>query len=402
MPRYIYSAKSQPHSTSRGIIEAKSEADAINRLAKMNLFPLSLEPEYASQPTYAFLRRQRITAKDFALFTRELSTLIDAGVTIMNALTTINDQTHNAQLRIVLKDIIERIEDGQTLSESLSSHRQIFSPLYCAIIQTGEATGNLNDVLKRLADFMDKEEELKSSLRASLTYPFFILGVGVVTVIILLTFVIPRLAAMFDDMGQILPLPTQILINSSHMLRSYWWLIASILAVLFFTINRVRKNDRGRLLWDQAKLKTTIFGEIILKSEISRLTYTLSLLLSSGIPVTTSLEITASVINNLVIKNALDACKEKITEGNSLFTAIKDSRVFPEFVASIIGIGEESGSLDKSLLRIAQTYEMDVERTIKTLTRLLEPIIILSLGVVVGFIVLAMLLPIFQINIIVK
>jgi len=249
---------------------------------------------------------------------------------------------------------------------------------------------------------MDKEEELKSSLRASLTYPFFILGVGVVTVIILLTFVIPRLAAMFDDMGQILPLPTQILINSSHMLRSYWWLIASILAVLFFTINRVRKNDRGRLLWDQAKLKTTIFGEIILKSEISRLTYTLSLLLSSGIPVTTSLEITASVINNLVIKNALDACKEKITEGNSLFTAIKDSRVFPEFVASIIGIGEESGSLDKSLLRIAQTYEMDVERTIKTLTRLLEPIIILSLGVVVGFIVLAMLLPIFQINIIVK
>lgn len=403
MPRYIYTAKSQPHKIIHGDIEAESEQDVINKLTKMGYFPLLVKSEVLSLgDEHGVFRLQKVSNKDIVLFTHQLSSLIESGVNIMNGLNIISGSTSNKYLKTVLSDIIVKIKDGKSLSESLSAHRRLFSDLYSSMVRTGEAGGNLNETLRRLAVFLEKEEEFKNSIRAALTYPFFIFGVGALTVFVLLVFVIPRLLTMFEDMGQVLPLPTRILISVSGFLRSYGWFILAITSIFIFLLRRTYRSPQGRILFDRLKLKLVILRKIILKTEISRLMRTLSLLLSSGIPITTALEISISVLENRILKSEVQRFKNEINSGSSLSDSLGNSRLFPEFVTSIVSIGEESGSLERSLVRIADDYEREIDRTLKTLTRLLEPAMILVMGLLVGFIVLSMLLPIFQINLIVK
>jgi len=268
--------------------------------------------------------------------------------------------------------------------------------------RTGEASGHLNTTLKELTDFLDEEEEFKNSLRAGLTYPAIVFAASALTVIGLLVFVVPRLIPMFEDMGQALPLPTQILINISNSLRSQWWMITAALLILVFTLRRIYKTPKGRMAWHRLKLKLFILGNIILKTEISRLSRTLSLLLSSGLSITPALDISASIIENEVLKTEVEKFKGEISGGKSLSSSFKSSKLFPELVINIIAIGEETGSLDKSLMGVACDYEGEVSRALKEITRLLEPVVILVMGLIVGFIVLSMLLPIFQINLIMR
>ncbi|MGD0335826.1 MAG: type II secretion system F family protein [Candidatus Omnitrophota bacterium] len=402
MPTYTYTAKSAPNKIIQGEIEAESEQDAIHKLSGMQLFPVSVTPTtlaLASKKTFGF---KKVSSKDLVLFTRQLSSLIDSGINIVNALNILTKQTDNRYLKELLKDVIDKIRNGSSLSESLSTHRNTFSDLYTSILHTGESSGKLNSALKELSDFLEEQDEFRNSLRASLTYPLFVLCVGIATVIVLLVFVIPRLVSMFEDMGQALPLPTQLLISTSAFIRGYWWLIIIMVSLLIFVYQRLYRSPQGRLSVDRFKLKMTLFGPIILKTEIGRLSRTLSLLLGSGIPITSALDISATVLDNQVLKEEMKKIKSKIADGATLYTCFRDSGLFPEFVTNITAIGEETGSLDKSLLRIANEYEKDTQRTIKALTRLLEPVIILVMGIVVGFIVLSMLLPIFQINLIVK
>ena len=270
------------------------------------------------------------------------------------------------------------------------------------MIRTGEASGNLNETLKNLADFMEKEEEFKDSLRATLAYPLFVFCIGVLTVIVLLVFVIPRLVTMFEDMGQVLPLPTRILIATSTFLRGYSLVLVAAIAGFVYFFKRSLANSQARQSMDRFKLKLFFFGQLILKTEICRLTRTLSLLLGSGIPITTSLDIASSVLENQVLKSETKGFKEQIASGLSFSGALKQSKFFPDFVVTIVTIGEESGELESSLMRIAIDYERQVDRALKMLTRMSEPVIILVMGLVVGFVVLSMLLPIFQINLIAK
>jgi len=221
-------------------------------------------------------------------------------------------------------------------------------------------------------------------------------------VIVLLVFVIPRLVAMFEDMGQVLPLPTLILINISSFLNSFWWLILTVLLGFVFFLRRIYRTPAGKMFLDRSKLNAALFGPIVMKSEIARLMRTLSLLFSSGLPIITSLEIAATIVQNQVLINELQGFKEQITSGTSLSVCFNNSQLFPEFVKSIITIGEETGKLDSAFSRIAMDYEKDVDRITKSLVRLIEPVIILILGLVVGFIVISMLLPIFQINLMVR
>jgi len=402
MPRYTYTAKSQPYETIQGEIEAESEQDVITKLTQMGYFPLYVKAKSLYLDKENIFRFRKISQKDVVLFTRQLSTLIASGVNIINALSIISKQSHNKYLKAILDDVIRRIKDGKSLSESLAAFPYLFSNLYSSMILTGETSGNLSGTLKRLTDFLEKEEEFKNSLRASLVYPLFIFVVGTLTMFVLLVFVIPRLVIMFEDMGQILPLPTRILISISDSLRNYWWVILIIVFSFIFFLRRIYRSPQGKILWDRLKLKLVILGPVILKTEISRLARTLSLLLSSGMPIMPSLEISLSIVENEILKTEVQKFKQKINEGSSLSSAFGDSRLFPEFVTSIISIGEESGSLEKSLLNIAEDNEKEVDRTLKTLTRMLEPIIILVMGLIVGFIVLSMLLPIFQINLIVR
>lgn len=402
MPRYVYIAKSQPHRTIQGDIEAQSEQDAVNKLTKMGYFPISVKSEAAILARHDVLGLQKVLSKDIVLFTRQLSTLIESGVNIINGLDIISGQASNKYLKAILGDVITKIKDGKSLSECLAVHRRVFPDLYSSMIRTGEAGGNLGQTLKRLADFLEKEEEFKNSIRASLTYPIFVFSVGALTVLVLLVFVIPRLAAMFADMGQILPLPTRILIGASNFFQNYCWIITIKILIVLFLSRRISRMPQARLSLDRFKLKFAVFGQITLKTEISRLMRTLSLLLSSGIPITSSLEICVSVVENQILKSEVIKLKDQISSGSSLSASLGSSKLFGEFITSIVSIGEETGSLDKSLIRIADDYEREVDRTLKTLTRLLEPSVILIMGLIVGFIVLSMLLPIFQINLIVK
>ena len=397
MPRFKYSAKSEPAKTIQGDIEAESRQDAINKLHRMNYFPIAVIPhDLSSAPS--LLGINRIPDKEITLFTRQLSTLIESGVNILTALNIVIKQTPNKRLRYCLEDVRAKIKDGKSFSESLSQHPDLFGGLYISLIHSGEVGGNIQLALKRLADFLEKEQELKNSVRAALVYPAFILCVSILTIIVLLTFVIPRLVSMFEDLGQTLPLPTKILINASGIMRSYWWLILAGVFVIVFVFQRFYHNPRGRTAIDKIKLGLPVIGQVFLKVQFGRFSRTLSLLSSSGIPIVQALDISGAALDNQAIRLEIDKFKKEIAEGASLAKCLSNSNVFPDFVTNIISIGEETGTLEKSLLRIADEYEREADRALKSLTRLLEPVIILAMGLIVGFIVLSMLLPIFQLN----
>ena len=402
MPKFIYTVKSQPTKTIQGDIEAESEQEAINKLIQLGYFPITVTAENVLVDKQGRRRFQKVSKRDIFLFTQQLSSLIESGVNILNALTVVSNQTSHKYLKAILSDISTKIKDGKALSESLATYPDVFSNLYTSLILSGEASGNLEVVLKRLADFFEKEEEFKNSIRASLTYPVFVFVVGTLTVAVLMGFVIPRLVTMFEDMGEALPLPTKILIDTSTVLRNYWWLILAIILISVFSLRRLHRTPQGKYALDRFKLKLPFFGETVLKTEISRLMRTLSLLISSGIPVVSCLTIAMSVIENQILKLEVQKFKGGITEGLSFSKCLADSKLFPPFVTNIVSVGEESGGLEKSLLRIADEYEREVDRSLKAFTRMLEPVIILAMGLIVGFIVLSMLLPIFQMNLIVK
>jgi len=401
MPKFIYTAKSQPGELLQSAIEAESEQVVINKLLEMGYFPVLVKPEnnYLDKQNNYF---KKVSRKDLVIFTRQFSSLIESGVNILDSLYIVTNQTSNKYFKAVLFDVSSKIKDGKSLSESLASYENIFPGLYTPIIHSGEASGNLEKVIKSLAEFYEKDEELRASLRASLTYPLFIAVVGVLTVVVLMMFVIPKLVAMFEDLGQNLPIPTKILINVSGFFTHYWWVMFALIFLFFFIIKRTIKTSQGKFFIDDFKLKIPLIGEIVLKEEIARLTRTLSILIASGLPVVSGLNVTIATIGNQILKDELGKFKEQISEGLSFSKCLNGSKLFPSFVTNIVAVGEEGGSLDKALMRVGDEYEKDVDRSLKAISRLIEPVIILIMGVVVGFIVLSMLLPIFQINLIAR
>ncbi|MBF0522512.1 MAG: type II secretion system F family protein [Candidatus Omnitrophica bacterium] len=402
MTQFSYTAKVGPQEIIQGLIDAESQQEAIKTLSNQGCFPLSLKVANLSAQDKGLLRIRKISMAEVALFTNQLAGLLGSGVILLRALNILSSQTVNQHFKSVIDDISDKIKDGKSLSEGFSMYPELFSNLYVAMVHSGEMSGKLDQTLKRLAEFLEKDQEFKSSVRSALIYPAFVFSVGVATVVLLLTFVIPRLVGMFEDMGQALPLPTRILIGVSEFWRQSWPVMLALLVIFFFVFNRWRHTLEGKRDWDRFQLKLPLVGEIILKTEIARLSQTLSLLISSGMEILHSLDISASVVDNEIIKNELKSSREKIRMGASLSTCLIDSKMFPSLVTSVIAVGEETGTVDKSFLRIADEYEARVEKMLKTLTQLLEPVIILVMGVVVGFIVMSMLLPIFQINMIMK
>lgn len=402
MPRYIYTAKATPQKRILGEMEAESLREAVDKITKAGYFPVSVQAQEISFEKQNIFSARKVSRRDIALFTRQLSGLMDSGVNILSGLSIIARQAPNKYLKTAIEGLITRIKDGLSLSESLSAYPALFSGMYIALVRSGEAGGNIELALKRLADFLDKQEEFRNSLSQALVYPVFILVVSVLTVGVLLGFVIPRLSGMFEDIGQALPLPTRILIDFSGFLRAYWWVILAVLLAGIFAIQRALRSAPARLALDRFKLKFGLTGKIILQTQLSRLMRTMALLLSGGIAVVEAMDISSTVLTNQVLLREMRAFKDRINKGESFSACLRGSSVFPAYVTNIISVGEETGSLEKSMLRIAEDYELDVDRTVKTMTRLLEPAIILVMGLVVGFIVLSMLLPIFQINLIAR
>ncbi len=401
MANYNYRAKKGLKEIVSGSIEAASEKEAIEKINALGYLPMHLEVAKdgprAPLPL-AHKTRGRIKGKQITTFSRQLSSLLKSGVPILTAINIIAEQSENVNLKAVLLDIYNVIKNGGTFSAALETYPKYFSVLYIAMVRTGENSGQLAASLLRIADYRAKQEELLSRFRMAMAYPILMALVGVGTVIFMLTFVMPRLMGIFSNMGQNLPLPTQILLAISQGLRQYWlWILLVIIAVILI-IKQQLKTKIGKLTWSILKLHIPIFGNFALKADLACFSRTLELLIKCGLPILRALQISVQVLNNEIIKERLIKSHRDLEQGGSFGRSMKDSKLLPLFMVNLISVGEESGNLASALGEVADSYERDTDEMIRIMSSLLEPLMILAMGLIVGFIVVAMLLPVFEIN----
>ncbi len=404
MSVFLYKAKRGPKEIVEGRIEADSEDSCLAKLSHLGYFPLSVskEEDLGSKGASKASFFERVGVHELSIFTRQLSDLLDSGLNLNNALNAIYKQTSYKTLRTAIGDIRNRVRDGQPFSEALACHPKIFSTLYVAMAKSGETGGMLDKILARLADFHESQENLKTKIRSALAYPAVMAGVGLTTIVVLITFVIPKIVTMFEDLGQSLPLPTAILVNISSFTISYWYIILVLIMMAAFTIKRIAKTQEGKVAIDGFKLKLPVMGELIKKSEVSSFARTLGTLLQNGVPILDSLEVISATMQNTVLKNEIIMTHKEVRDGLALSKSLSNRSNFPLFATNMIAVGEEGGNLERALFKVADSFEREADNMIKTMTALLEPFLILSMGLVVGFIVVSMLLPIFQINLIAR
>jgi len=400
MPNFTYKAKDARGEAIHGSMEAESQAIVINRLQSMGYFPLLVHAEVTSKRTSALSKflRGRVRNSDISAFNRQLADLISAGIPLVKALAIIVNQTPNENLREIISTVSADVQGGDTLASALSKHPSVFSKLYCAMVRAGETGGMLDSILERLADFSEMEDEIRNKLKSAMIYPAVMIVAGMTAITILMTVVIPKIMSIFKDMDQALPVPTQILIGIMNFLGNKWYLIIGGALLGCGAIYKFLHTEEGRAFWHRTQLKIPIVGDVILKREIARFARTLGSLLKNGVSILSSLEITREVMSNNLVQEEILKVSEDITQGSGIAAPLKGSKIFPPLVVNMVAIGEETGRLHDVLLRIASSYEIQVERSIKTLTSLIEPMIILFMGLVVMFVVVSMLLPIFTLD----
>ena len=406
VPVYEYRALNATGRTVKGIIDADSSKSARLKLRRNGIFPIELHEETAARSEkreldlLRFLRR--IKLQETAVMVRQLSTLLSAGLPLVESLTAVIDQVPNPALKKIMTQVRERVNEGSTLADAFAQHPRVFSPLFVNMTRAGERSGALEIVLERLADFSEKQVAFRHKISAAMVYPILMTFIGFGVLGFLLGYVIPTVTQIFQDLKQTLPLPTLLLIAVSDALRRFWWAGVVALVLMLFAIDRYGRTDAGRLVLDRLKLKAPIFGALALKVAIARFTRTLAILLKSGVPVLTSLDIVKNVVNNRVLQHIIEEARDNIREGQDIAPPLRRSQLFPPLATHMIAVGEKSGKLEDMLLRVSDAFETEVETTVQGLTALIEPLMILLMGAVVGFIALSILLPIFQINQIVR
>lgn len=399
MPIFKYKAKDNKGKVISGTMDAENRSSVVNRLQTMDLFPVSIQDETAEkkkQQGFKFSSKPRLA--DINSFIRQLSDMIGAGISLVKALNTIGDQMPNENLREIIKVVAGDVQGGDTFAVAISKHPTVFSKLFVAMVRAGEAGGMLDDVLMRLADYSEAELELKGKIKSSLAYPVVMICASSIAIAVIMTFVIPKIVIIFKDLNQTLPLPTIVLIKISAFFTSFWWIVLIALGAVIFLTMKFIKTSKGKFLFDTMLLKIPMLGTIILKQEISRFSRTFGSLLRNGVSILKALEITEEVLTNDIVSQEVKMLPAHITQGEGVAKPLRNNPIFPVIVVNMIAVGEETGKLDEVLLKIAKSYEGQVERDIKTFTSLLEPMIILIMGIVVGFIVISILLPIFSID----
>jgi len=346
---------------------------------------------------------RRIRTADVCRVSRHLATLLRAGMPLVPALTALVEQLREGQAKDnPLADIMEQVADevnsGKTLSGSLGKHSDIFSGLFVSMVAAGEASGTLEEILVRLADILEKRVHLAAKVKAAVAYPLMMIVVAVAVVVFLMSVVVPGITTIFIEMNRPLPWPTKWLISTSAFMRTYWVFLAVLIFVLLLGIGAAYRTPKGRYWIDRSKLKLPLFGKLFLKLEVARLSRTLGILLASGIPILSALDIARQVVQNSFIAGVLGSVKDSVSKGEAIANSVKKTGLFPPIVYHIISTSQVSGNLEEGLIDVADMYDGEVELATKTLTSLLEPVILLCMGAVVGFIVLAVLLPIFDIN----
>lgn len=399
MPIFYYKAKNKVAETTHGQILAQSKEEAIEKINQLELMPIVVEDAAGETANAPHTFAGKVKVKDLYTFSRQLASLIKAGLPLLSALQVIEQQLSNLYFRSIISTIILEIKDGKSLADCLAQHPQVFSSLYVAMIRAGEESGQLKDMLVSVAEYLRNQHEIITKVKTALAYPLIMLIVGLATVVFMLTYVMPRLAHLFVDMQQSLPLPTVIVMASSELLRKWWIVILLIIFVLAFFMSRWSSSSAGRVVLSRLQLHLPLWGPFILKVELARFCRSLELLLKSGISILRGLKLASPIVGNVLLREQLERCHDEVAGGNSLGESLKRSKNIPVIVGDLIAVGEESGSLTHTLQEIADDYEREINETIKVMTTLLEPIMIIVMGAVIGFMVMAMLLPIFQLDI---
>jgi general secretion pathway protein F len=404
MSVFEYVALDEKGRQRKGFVDAPGIAAARQKLREENVYPVEInQASGRKEPSLAGVFKmniwQRVSAKDVSMFTRQLSTLLGAGMPLVPSLSILMKQAKNPLLKKSLAQIREQVNEGKSLTESMSGFPQIFPPFYLNMVRAGEASGTINLVLERLADFSENQQTLINKIRSALAYPIIMFFMGSAVIFLLMAFVVPKITGIFADMNQTLPLITIILITISNFLKSFWWLILILLAAGVAAFKYMTTStEGGKRQWDNAKLKIPVWGQVNRKIAIARFSRTLATLLESGVPLLSAMEIVRNVVNNIIIGEAISKASKDLEEGKGLSGPLTQSGIFPPLVIEMIAVGEQSGTLEKMLNRIATAYETEAQSDIMIMTSLLEPVMILVMGLGVGFIVVSILLPIFEMN----
>ncbi len=405
MPVYEYKALNEKGKKVSGIITAEGPTSARLKLSRDRIFPIEIREVRQTKKdtiidslTSRFAGLGRVNPAEVSASIRQLSTLIYSGLPLVDCLGALIEQTEQKQLKKIFIQIREKVVEGESLSKAMAEHPSVFSPIFVNMVRAAETGGALDLILKRLADFLEQRLKLKKKITSAMTYPIFMVMVSTVILVFLMSFVMPKVVGIFRGMELALPLSTRALIWITDMLRDYWWILLLVIGSLIVAISYWVKTDAGSTVWDRIRLSIPVAGKLHMKAVIARFTRTLAILLRSGLPLVQALETARLTAGNKLIEEAIRETAVKIGEGADFATPLQRTGRFPPLVVQLIRAGEQSGELEEMLEKAAEVYEDDVESSLSSLTSVLEPVIILVMGGVVGFIVMAILLPIFEMS----
>jgi len=398
MAKFAWEGKTRTGKIQKGTMEGPDEAAVLAALRNQGIMPSSVKE--AGKGLDMELKipgfEPKVTTKDLVIFTRQFSTMIDAGLPLVQCLDILSRQQENKTFKRVLTDVKESVESGSTFADALKKHPKQFDELFCNLVAAGEVGGILDTILSRLAAYLEKAEKLKKQVKSAMTYPTTIVGIAFVVISVILIFVIPAFEKMFADFGKELPVPTQVVINISNFVQDYVLVIFGAIAFAIVAFKKTYATKRGREVIDDLSLKLPVFGILIRKVAVAKFTRTLGTMISSGVPILDGLEIVAKTAGNKTVEKAIYNVRQSISEGKTIAEPLEKSGVFPPMVCQMIAVGEQAGSIDTMLNKIADFYDDEVDDAVSNLTAMMEPLLMLFLGTTVGGLVVAMYLPIFQ------
>ncbi|TET87447.1 MAG: type II secretion system F family protein [Desulfobacteraceae bacterium] len=396
MPVYKWVAETKKGKILKGELEAADERIAQLQLKRRNLTIKKIKAKPKDLFENVAFFQPKITAKDVVIFTRQFSTMIDAGLPLVQGLTILAEQTENKTFQNVLKRVTKDVEGGSSLAEALKKHPKVFDALYVNLVAAGEIGGILDTILQRLAAYIEKAEKLKTRIKGAMTYPIIVVAIAVLVIGVILIFVIPVFQEMFSSFGKALPVPTQIVVNMSDFLKGNIHYVIGAFIVFVFAFKKYRNTKKGRKQTDALALKLPVFGNLLKKTAVARFTRTLGTMISSGVPILDALDIVAKTSGNVVLEEIIYEVRSSIAEGQTIAEPLSEADIFPSMVVQMISVGEATGALDTMLNKIADFYDDEVDAAVEALTSMLEPLLMVFLGGAIGGLVIAMYLPIFQ------
>ena len=410
MPVFAFEAIKNDGQKVKSEVTAESKDEAIKKIQGQGLRPTRIKAQKEESKSRAVPGVEKAPAKkksglfargvsstDIVTFTTQLSTLQDAGLPIVRSLKILEEQQKPGRFKDQLEEVSSEVEQGSTLSEAMAKYPKSFDKLYISMVKAGEAGGVLDVILRRLAGFMEKSQKLRKQVKGALIYPAAVITVAILILVVIMLFVVPAFEKMFADIGQALPAPTQLLLSTSQAIQTYWYLIPLIPIFMMSIMKMIARTEAGERWLDAFKLRMPVFGNIIKKSSVARFCRTLGTLIASGVPILEALRIVKDAVGNVIIANAIEDVHGSIREGDTIADPLRASGIFDELLVNMIDVGEETGELDKMLMKIADNYEADVDVAVEGMSSLLEPLLIVGMGLVVGFIVISLFLPLVSI-----